>query len=387
MAGKGIKILYFGTYSRGEEYARNLALINGLKNLGAEVEECHTQLWPGFQDKMGAVKRGVFSNMIALVKAYLRLIEQYSRSGKFDYMFVGYIGQFDVFLARALKIIHRKPIIFDAFYSLYDTMVKDRGLYPERSPMAKILRLVDRFSVKCSDLALLDTTEHIKYFCAEFGLEKERFLAVPLGVDQDNFHPRPAPAEDGVLEVLNYSSYIPLHGLDVILQAADLLRDHKDIRFTLIGKGQLFPEMKALAEKLKLDNVIFIEWLAHKDLVEKAADADVLLGIFGTTEKASRVIPYKAYEALALARPLVTGDSPASRELLVDGRHCLLSPMGDAKSLAEKILLLKENPELRKSMAENGRKIFEEKCSWESIGGSILERLRAKFPINQEELE
>lgn len=382
MAGKGIKILYFGTYSQGEEYARNLALINGLKNLGAVVEECHTQLWPGFQDKMGAVQRGLFSNLIALLKAYLRLAAGYLRSGKFDYMFVGYIGQFDVFLARALKIFHGKPIIFDAFYSLYDTMVKDRGLYSESSLMAGLLRVVDRWSVKCSNLALLDTNEHVKYFCSEFGLAPGRFLSVPLGVDQANFYPRPEPEDDGILEVLNYSSYIPLHGLDVILKAADLLREHKDIRFSLIGKGQLFPEMKALAEKLKLENVTFIEWLAHKDLVDKASKADVLLGIFGTTEKASRVIPYKAYEALALGRPLITGDSAASRELLKDGEHCLLSPMGDAKALAGKILLLKEKPELRKSIGGNGRRIFEEKCAWESIGGAILEKLREKFPNN-----
>jgi glycosyltransferase involved in cell wall biosynthesis len=297
-------------------------------------------------------------------------------------MFVGYIGQFDVFLARLLKIFHRKPIVFDAFYSLYDTMVKDRGLFPDRSFAARLLRWIDRYSVKCSDLALLDTDEHIKYFCDEFKLEKERFLSVPLGVDQANFFPRPEPADDNALEVVNYSSYIPLHGLDVILKAAEILRGESDIRFTLIGKGQLYPEIRALAEKLGLKNVSFIEWLSHKELVAKAAQADLLLGIFGVTEKASRVIPYKAYEALALGRPLITGESVAARELLVDGEHCLFSKMGDGASLAEKILLLKKDPALRRKLATGGRKIFDEKCTWESIGGSILKRLKEKFGEN-----
>jgi len=377
-----MRILYFGTYSRGEEYARNLALINGLSRCGARIEECHAELWPGFQDKMGAVKRGLAANLLALIKAYCRLIVQYFQSGEFDFLFVGYIGQFDVFLARALKALHCKPIVFDAFYSLYDTMVKDRGLYPENSLMAKMLRLVDRGSVKCSDLALLDTNEHIKYFCGEFGLDPGRFLAVPLGVDQANFHPRPAPNDDGVLEIVNYSSYIPLHGLEVILRAADLLRNHKDVRFTLIGKGQLFPEMKALAEKLKLENVEFIEWLSHKELVEKAAGADVLLGIFGVTEKAGRVIPYKAYEALALGRPLITGDSAAARELLVNGEHCLLSPMGDPEALAQKILLLKQDSALREKIARAGLELFQRRCTWESIGSAILQRLNEEFTNN-----
>ncbi len=371
--------MYFGAYSRGEEYARNLALIGGLQKVGAEIEECHTELWPGFQDKMGAAKRGLLANLIALVRAYLRLLNLYRKAGDFDFMFVGYIGQFDVFLARFLKVFHRKPVIFDAFYSLYDTMIKDRGLYPERSLMAKMLRFLDRWSVKCSDLALLDTHEHIKYFSAEFGLEPERFLSVPLGVDQANFFPRPEPKEDEVFEVVNYSSYIPLHGLEVILQAADLLRHEPGIHFTLIGKGQLYPEMRARAERLSLPNISFIEWMPHKELVEKAAAADVLLGIFGKTEKASRVIPYKAYEALALARPLITGDSPAARELLVDGKHCLLSPMGDAKELAGKIQMLKNDPALGKSIARQGRELFAQRCAWESIGAAILEKLNEKF--------
>ena len=408
---KRIKILYFGTYSAGEEYARNLALINGLKEVGAEVEECHTELWPGFQDKMTAVQRGLPANVFALVKAYFRLINQYRKAGEFDFMFVGYLGQLDVFLARLLKIVHHQPVIFDAFYSLYDTMVKDRGLYPEGSLRARILRRLDQLSVKCSDLTLLDTNEHIKYFCREFGLKPERFLAIPLGVDQANFYPRPEPEADvgahpsvrpsegrhlglpgqaegrhlglpgqeEVFEVLNYSSYIPLHGLEVILQAAEALRDESGIRFTLIGRGQLFPEIKAQAEKLGLKKVQFLQWLNHQELVQKAAAADLLLGIFGITEKAGRVIPYKAYEALALARPLITGDSPAARELLKDGKHCLLSPMGDGPALAKRILRLRNDPELRRNLAQAGHQLFLEKCSWDKIGAGILEKLKEEF--------
>jgi len=375
MDEKKIKIVYFGTYSKGEEYARNLALINGLRKVGAEVNECHIELWPEHKDKMVAVKKGIVRNGIELLKAYIKLLIRYFKIDEFDFMFVGYIGQIDVFLAGFLKLFHKKPIIFDAFYSLYDTMVKDRGLYSVNSIMAKILKLIDRWSAKCADLVLLDTKEHIRYFCEEFGLMEEKFLAVPLGVDEGNFYPREKEEDNPVFEVLNYSSYIPLHGLEVILQSAELLKGHKDIHWTLIGKGQLYPEIRRMAEEMALENVSFIDWVPHKELVERARQADVLLGIFGKTEKASRVIPYKAYEALALAMPLITGDSPAVRELMEDGKHCLLSKMGDAKALAEKVIVLKENPEIRKSIANNGHKLFLERCTWEAIGRTILNKL------------
>lgn len=376
-----MKILYFGTYSRGEEYARNLALIEGLKKAGCEVQECHQELWSEHQDKMEAVRGGLYS-LIQLLRSYFLLLKKYFRVEKnFDYMFVGYIGHLDVFLARLLKIFHKKPIVFDTFYSLYDTMIKDRKLYSEQSLKARALKLIDRWSVKCSDLALLDTQAHIKYFAEEFGLEESKFIAVPLGVDENNFYPRAVSETSERFEVLNYSSYIPLHGLEVIIDCAKILEKEKekDIHFTLIGKGQLYPRIRERAQRLGLENVEFIEWLSHQELVERAVKADVLLGIFGTTEKALRVIPYKVYEALALAKPVITEDSPASRELLEDGKHCLLSPPGAPQALAEKILLLKSNPELRERIAQEGHKLFLEKCSWGKIGERIVTELKNRF--------
>ena len=210
-------------------------------------------------------------------------------------------------------------------------------------------------------------------------MEENRFIAIPLGVDENNFYPRLCQEPSQRFEVLNYSSYIPLHGLEVIIDCAKILEREKDIHFTLIGKGQLYPRIRERAQKLGLENVEFIEWLSHQELVERAVKADVLLGIFGTTEKALRVIPYKVYEALALSKPVITEDSPASRELLEDGKHCLLSPPGNPQALAEKILLLKSNPELRERIAQEGHKLFLEKCSWEKIGERIVTELKNRF--------
>jgi glycosyltransferase involved in cell wall biosynthesis len=67
---------------------------------------------------------------------------------------------------------------------------------------------------------------------------------------------------------------------------------------------------------LELQNVEFIEFLEQKELTQYIHHADICLGIFGETEKAKRVIPNKVYEAMAMKKPVITGNSPAAREFL-----------------------------------------------------------------------
>ena len=375
-----LRICYFGTYSRGEEYARNNAIIAGLESRGVEVIPCQADVWATHEEKMKGARGGLFAQAWAYLSTYLKLMFRYLRLPKHDFIFVGYIGHIDMFPAFFLALLRRKPIVFDAFYSLYNTVIEDRGLYAKNSFRAKLLRLIDRWSCKLADMVLIDTWEHAKYFCEEFDLDQSKFLAIPPGTDEKNFYPRPWPEEDGVLDCMSCSSYIPLHGIDVQIDAAEILREHTDIRFTFVGKGQLYEAMRAKAEEASLENVTFVEWVTHAEMVEMIAQADVSLGVFGKTEKASRVIPYKAYEALAMRKPLVTGESTAANELLEDGVHARLCPMGDAKRLAEILMELKDDQEMRRAMAERGHEIFLQKCTSKMMGAAILNDMAKRWP-------
>jgi glycosyltransferase involved in cell wall biosynthesis len=104
-------------------------------------------------------------------------------------------------------------------------------------------------------------------------------------------------------------------------------------------------------------------------------EADLCLGIFGETGKASRVVPNKVYEAMAAGRPVITGDSPAARELLTNGTDCLLCRRGDPEALAEAIMLLRSDEALAERLALAGRRLFQEKASPVMIGRKLVERL------------
>ena len=92
----------------------------------------------------------VIAAKIAL--AYAQLCFRYLLAPPHDIVLVGYLGHFDVFPARLLSWLRRKPLVFDAFVSLYDTSVEDRKVFRRGSLSASLLRLIDRWSCKLSDL-------------------------------------------------------------------------------------------------------------------------------------------------------------------------------------------------------------------------------------------
>ncbi|NUT57022.1 MAG: glycosyltransferase, partial [Thermoleophilia bacterium] len=102
---------------------------------------------------------------------------------------------------------------------------------------------------------------------------------------------------------------------------------------------------------------------------------------FGTSAKAGRVIPNKAFQALACGTPLVTADTPAARELLVDGESALLVPPGDAGALAAAVRRLAGDAELAGRIGAGGLAAYREHASEDVLGArwrGLIERLVAR---------
>ena len=172
--------------------------------------------------------------------------------------------------------------------------------------------------------------------------------------------------------VMFWGGFIPLQGVKYIVEAAKLLERQNDITFELRGFGQTYNESIELSKKLNCQNITFIpKSVTYEELPKCIAKANVCLGVFGETQKAQRVIPNKAVETLAMRKPLITGDSPAAREILTNETDCILIPMANPKALANAILKLKENRQMKLKIAENGYKLFKERFSPLAIGKEL----------------
>ena len=379
-----MRICFFGTYNIEEGYPRVRVLLEGLRRAGHQVDQCRIPFLADAASKLQGAASPLRSVRLALGLAliHLRLCRRFLRMPRPQLVLVGYPGQLDLFTARLLATLRGVPLVLDAFVSLYDTMVDDRGLVRPGSLKARLLRLIDRSSCLLSDAVLLDTNAHIDYFTRRLNLPREKFIRVLIGEDDRVFTGQRNPPEAldrKRLEVLYFGSYIPLHGLSTILDAARLLQTEPRagaVRITVCGRGQLSPELQRQYPAGSLPGVRFIDqWLTYSQLVPLIEEADVCLGIFGTTSKARRVIPLKVYAALAMGKAVVTGDTPGARELLVQGDTALLSPPGDAPALLAELLRLEADRDLVVRLGRSAGSLFRTRLTPERLAAGMVEDL------------
>jgi glycosyltransferase involved in cell wall biosynthesis len=353
-----MRVLYFGTYER--DYPRNAQVISSLRRAGVEVVEQHVPVWESREHKFG-LGLGAAAR---LAVAQLRLLRR--PRVDFDVLLVGYPGHFD--LGRARRAARGRPTVFNPLLSLYDSVILDRGRWSERSVPARLLRTIDRRSMRAADLVIADTDVHADFFASLAGIPRSRLAVCFVGAEESLFRPGWSRGED--FHCLFYGKLIPLHGLETIIEAARLA---PEIPFRIVGSGQLDAVLTD-----RPANLTWVPWVEYEELPNELWGAGCALGIFGTSDKASRVIPNKAYQALACGTPLVTADTPAARELLVDGESALLVPPGDPAALAAAVRRLASDPELAGRLSEGGLAVYRERASEDVLGArwkGLLESL------------
>jgi glycosyltransferase involved in cell wall biosynthesis len=352
-----LRVLYFGTYER--RYPRNAQVISSLRRAGVQVSEWHVPVWEDEQHKfrlgpLSAAKLGL---------AELRLLRAPTQD--FDVMIVGYPGHFD--MPRARRVAGARPIVFNPLLSLYDSLVLDRGRWGEWSLPGRVLKSIDRRAMRLADLTVADTEAHADFLASLAGIPRSNVEVCFVGAEDRVFSAGWKPR--ATFHCLFFGKLIPLHGVATILEA---IRLTPEIPYRLIGSGQL----DHLLEHDLPANAEWIRWVEYERLPQELWRAGCSLGVFGTTDKAHRVIPNKAYEALACGTPLVTSDTPASRELLVDEESALLVPPGDPYALAAAVRRLRDDPELAARLGAQGSRVYEARASEEILGARWREILR-----------
>ena len=334
----GPRIVLLGTYDLGKPRTRMLR--RALREIDPHLVELHADIWRTVPDK--SVMNGFSTKARIALKAlgtYPMLAARYLMAGRHDVVVIGYLGLFDVLLLGWLARLRGKPLVWDAFLSVYDTYARDRAIAPPSSLRARLVRTIERLACRIADTVVMDTQAHADLMARLHDVPRGKMAAVPVGAEADAFRPVHAhPREGGgPPRLLFYGQFIPLHGLDTIIGAA-LSERGKAYRWTIIGEGQEAARIDAWLSSQPADHVERIRWVQYDGLQDAMQRSDIVLGIFGTSEKAGSVVPNKVYQALQAGMPLITRDSPAMRELVPSGHAAIgLVAAGDTEALLDGI--------------------------------------------------
>ena len=339
-----MRVSYFGSWERG--YPRNDQVIAALESVGVTVDTVHAEMWSDATHKF-ALTPAVLPR---LAQAELRLARA-EIADDAEAIIVGYPGHFDLWSAKC----HGKPVVFNALVSLYDTFVEDRERFRSGSLAGRVLRRIDCAAFRAADLVVADTEANADLM-RELAAVDEVAVCY-LGAEERLFRRAWQRRED--FHALFVGKFAPLHGLDLILEAARLL---PDVPFRIVGTGQLTQLLDT-----RPANVEHVPWVEYERVPDLYAKAGCALGIFGSSGKARRVIPHKAFQAMAVGTPLVTADTPAARELLADRRDCLLVER-TAESLADAIVALRDDDALAERVGAGGRATFDCEASETVLG-------------------
>jgi glycosyltransferase involved in cell wall biosynthesis len=343
-----VRILYFGTYER--DYPRNAQVIAALRGAGVEESERHVAVWEQNAHKWRAGAGTAARLALAEARLFRRPREE------FDALIVGYPGHFD--LAAARRAAAGRPVVFNPLVSLYDTFVEDRRRFGPRSPAGRALKAIDRRALRGADLVIADTRANADFLSELGGLPRDKIEVCFVGAEERVFSPGWEPEQP--FETLFVGKLIPLHGVATVLEAA---RIASDLRFRIVGSGQLERLLRR-----RTPNVEHVPWVEYERLPRELHHAGCALGVFGTSDKAGRVIPNKVFQALACGVPVITADTPAARELLVDDESAQLVPAGDAPALVAAIRRFAQDPALAPRLAKGGLRAYRARASERILG-------------------
>jgi glycosyltransferase involved in cell wall biosynthesis len=381
-------VLGFGTYDT-RVHPRAGTVLAALAARGALVLECTEPLGLSTAQRVAMLRQPWRLPLLAarLLGCWARLAARARRRfPEPDVIVVGYLGHFDVHLAKLL--FRRTPIVLDHLIGAGDTAADRRVGGRLRGGL---LRGLDRAALRAADLVIVDTQEHRDLVPPDL---RYKVVVTPVGAPQPWFDA--APAADGLekttvgdngdagdsggtghgrgqrrLRIVFYGLYTPLQGAPVIGEALALLAD-EPIDVTMIGNGQ----DRAATKRAAAPNphVTWVDWVPAEDLPALVAGHDVCLGIFGTTPKARRVVPNKVYQGLAAGCAVVTSDTGPQRRALDDA--ALFVPPGDPKALAEALRSLANRPDELARSRVAARELAEQRFTAHGVTGELAERLR-----------
>ena len=241
-----------------------------------------------------------------------------------------------------------------------------RDLWPEsiiagggkRGPAYYVMDAIARYLYRRADRIIVLAEGTRRYLTQRFGVADERIVFAPNGVDLDVFGPVPTRNNHTHLTVMYAGAHGPANGLMTVIEAAERLRNRREVRFVLVGDGPMKPALREAAERRGLANVEFNDPVPKHEVADRLADADVGLMVLRKADLFSfGVSPNKLFDYFASGLPVVCNVPGEVSEIIRNAEAGEQACDSSAEALAAAIdRIAHRAPEERWAMGEAGRR-------------------------------
>jgi glycosyltransferase involved in cell wall biosynthesis len=255
--------------------------------------------------------------------------------------------------------------------------------------LIEMARKLERFLYKHADFVGTVTEGIHKILLENKGVPERKILFLPIGVDTHLFQPR---AADQTLlqqhELSDKSVFIyagtlgHAQGLPLLLDAADELRNRKDIAMVFVGDGPVKMELKAQRDQRGLSSVLFAEPVPLTEMPRWWSVARGALVTLKDHAVHQGARPSKSLPAMASGIPVIFSGRGEMARILSDAQAGMVVPPEQTKPLVESILRLTDDIALAHKLGENGRRLCEEQFSWQKVVQRWLEDIARHLETN-----
>ncbi len=237
-------------------------------------------------------------------------------------------------------------------------------------------RWATRYVLRRSDVMVGDC-EAVRQKAIAFGMEADRIVTFPWGVDLAQF----SPGEDGGLRarkgweenfvLLSTRSWEPVYGVDALARAFVLAAQQRpELRLFMLGGGSQAGLLRQIVSRGGVqDKVYFPGRIGQDDLPRYYRAADLYLSASHSDGSSVSLM-----ESLACGCPALVSDIPGNREWVTPGQQGWQFPDGDPQALAKAILRAVEERGRLPEMAQAARSLAEDRADWNK---NFKELLRA----------
>lgn len=309
------------------------------------------------------------------------------RAGKIDAVLLTAPPPFPILAAVALAKLRRAKFIFDV-RDLWSDELTTYGGFEDTSPAVRLTRALEQFAYKRAD-HISCTTKSLAATVAARGGGGEKISVLPNGADLEIFRPLPARNEIADLYglgdrfVVMYSGLFGIkHGLEMLLEAAEILRDEPEVVFFLLGNGASRDDLLLQVKDRDLKNVIIADERRVEEVPWLIARSDVCFAAVRPEPYPRKVISVKIFEYMACEKPVIGAVEGESATVIEESAGGIVVAPGDASAIAAAALALKADPERRAVMGKAGRRYVEKFYSRSAWAGRFERQLSGLLKLD-----